>query len=465
MHPIYEELEAKGLVRKNNINEESIRRIEFCKALDLLESIAQRTSYLTRPKYESIFDYTASIALGAGRSECFSIFCRMRKADQLARFAALYSDHVIIHNFLADHSSIHGHTPKKDNINFRMRLKDDIKIVLHLKPLIEAGIIIPFTPKMHCCPACLAKIVFGKDADKRYKATRRRLVRLFRKNTLLEFRRDSEKSYVFLCHLPDELSEHRMTIIPLYFRGKLFKNIITQEMKNIAVGDIIKVPKYICDKIKLDKMLAGEIFHDIFYHLSVSEVIGNSFLTARQLDIDFLDELSDNPEFVHRNAISVNHLQTVVPFAGDIPVSKLLTLRKRENASFIEFRKAIGEAISQLQNEKNKITSLKAKELYSDIILPELARLDNKIKGAKIDLIRNSLSTAAVTTAAIGFGIYSGMIQPEILCAAKALGLTKVCYDTAKSILNLADIKKAIRPEKYYFLWKVSKLAEHYGKE
>ena len=57
--------------------------------------------------------------------------------------------------------------------------------------------------------------------------------------------------------------------------------------------------------------------------------------------------------------------------------------------------------------------------------------------------------------AALGVGLYTGMVPAELIPAAKALGLGKVAFDTASSTTKLADTKKDIRQEDFYYLWRV----------
>src|SRR5215216_3414888 len=48
-------------------------------------------------KSTSIFDFVANSSLSGGRFPCFGPECRLSRVDDVARFAALYSDYVLIH--------------------------------------------------------------------------------------------------------------------------------------------------------------------------------------------------------------------------------------------------------------------------------------------------------------------------------------------------------------------------------
>jgi len=109
--------------------------------------------------------------------------------------------------------------------------------------------------------------------------------------------------------------------------------------------------------------------------------------------------------------------------------------------------------------QKESFTVHDAKNLYADIIAPEIARLDKKVSEAKRDLVMKPLASAVGTVAVIAFGAYAGMMPTELSQLASLLGLTKTVYDTATKTAELADVNKAIRPEDYYYIWKVKHLS------
>ena len=103
----------------------------------------------------------------------------------------------------------------------------------------------------------------------------------------------------------------------------------------------------------------------------------------------------------------------------------------------------------------DKLTPRIARDIYQDIIRPKLATLDQKIKKAQQKLIKGTVYKAVSWTAAITFGLYTGILPESLVEAAGALGMTKVLADTIEGILGSANSEEGIQTSDMYFLWKV----------
>jgi hypothetical protein len=58
-------------------------------------------------------------------------------------------------------------------------------------------------------------------------------------------------------------------------------------------------------------------------------------------------------------------------------------------------------------------------------------------------------------SAAIGIGLYTGILPEQLALAAKALGLTKVLAELGEGILKQLRPESEIKRADMYFLWKV----------
>ena len=377
----------------------------------------------------------------------------MEAVNELARFAALYSNRVYIHNLLADHAPSWGHPPDEDSFEFRQDLIEDLTVFLQIRPLIESGRIIVFSPPATTCPYCYAKSIFGSKADQRLQRAMAQISRDLAKGTPIEFYSD-EFGYAAYFSTAKNLFRHQTHLIP--FEG-LPEPIASHSRlaKRIESGEKVLLPPKVARDLGIHEMLATDVLAALRYQMSVADIVGASFLTHRDIDLRILSYVSGDKEFDRRNAIAQKYLTTVVPFAGDVPISQLARLRQREEEAFIQFRSALDKTLQELLSQKEAFTERDAQALYADIIAPEIARLDQKVQDAKRDLLRTPLISAIGTAATIAFGLYSGMILPELKVAASALGLTKVVYDTITKTADLIDVQKHIRPEKFYFLWRV----------
>lgn len=116
---------------------------------------------------------------------------------------------------------------------------------------------------------------------------------------------------------------------------------------------------------------------------------------------------------------------------------------------------------SGIIGEKGTLNDKRARSVYSDIVAPELGRLETKVMEAKRDLVKTPLSSALGVTASIGIGVYSGLMPLELAAIAAPLGLGKIIYDVVTGTSSLIDVEKAIRTERFYFLWKINHSASH----
>lgn len=62
-------------------------------------------------------------------------------------------------------------------------------------------------------------------------------------------------------------------------------------------------------------------------------------------------------------------------------------------------------------------------------------------------------------SAAITFGMYTGLLPAQLALAAKALGLTKVMADIGSGAGKLLSPEDEIKKQDLYFLWKVRRLS------
>jgi hypothetical protein len=452
-----ERLEEAGLIKRNRVNADSVRTMPFSQLIDLADAVTADTRLVREGFRSSAHTHCASFDMAGGIDECGSIDCREKAANELARFAALYSDQVIIHSYLSRYAPSWGHPPEKDSPDFRINVIDDIRLLLLLRPLIEAGKIVVISPEAEICPYCYALKLFGSRADQRLRKAMKRLSKDLSQMSMEVYKAESG-CYDLLYHTPHDLFRHEGHVRSY---DKLPKPIASMPalVKQIKKGESVAVSGELKRKLGINAEVAEDVLGSLRYQMSVADLVGASFLTGRDVDIQVLSYISSDVEIDHRNEIAAKYLKAIVPFAADVPISSLLRLRHREEEAFIQFRSALDAALKEMVGQRGVFTERDAQSLYSDVIAPEIARLDRRVKEAKRDLIKAPFASAAGAAGVIAFGIYSGMVPAEVKLIASALGLTKVIYDIASKGAEMADVNKSVRPEKFYFLWKVRNLA------
>jgi hypothetical protein len=453
---LFEPFERVGIIKRNRVNEDAIFLMPLSRLLDLLDSVTADTFVLNNEFRSSDHTYCASFGMGGGRDECWGLECRQESLNELARFAALYGDQVVVYNSLSDLApSREQHIPRGDETEVRIGVSHDLQLLLAIRPLIEAGKVVLFTPALDFCPACQAEALFGSQAGHRLKRATKQLETQL-SELPVEFYRD-EFSYIAQWKTPGGLFRHEGHLKEF---DVLPDTIIAspRTVKQIEAGKSVCLSADMKKKLGLFADEASNVLLSLHFQLSVANAVNALFLTNRDIDVNILSLISRDIQMDKNNKISAKHLTSVVPFAGDVPIASLLRLRKREEEAFINFRAALDIALRESVRQQGSFTERDARALYSDVIAPEIATLDRKVKEAKRDLVRVSLTSAAALTAMIGFGMYSGMVTPEFKAVVSGLGLAKLVYDITSKALEAADVDKPVRLEKFYFLWKVRNL-------
>ena len=103
MHPLFELLKKSNLINKRGVNKNALLHMKMEELFVISVLSKEITSSKNMSRESSMFSYSASLSLIGGREPCSETECRINRANELAQFAALYSDRVYIHNFLADY--------------------------------------------------------------------------------------------------------------------------------------------------------------------------------------------------------------------------------------------------------------------------------------------------------------------------------------------------------------------------
>ncbi len=452
---LFEQLENAGLIRGNSVIQDAVASAEPSELIDLAAESAEITSASEVRREHTVYAHFASLSLGGGRRTCQELGCRINRADQLAQFAALYSDRVYIDNFLVDHVPHHGsRTP--DSEHLRTEFAKDLSVLTQLRPLIEAGRVVPLTPPSNYCAHCLAKRSFGEHADERLDREYDRLLRRFKSETSIEITNHGD-CYIVHVDGPARLLEHGGSAFMFTRLPQEFRRLAGVE--NLLPGQTVRLSRKKGARLTVHERLADEVFENVVTELAVAQSLGTIFLTERPLHVDILNGLSEDRELERRNQVIQKHLTALVPFISDISVADLLELRNREDEAFQQFRQALNAAVDAVREERSGLTERDARTIYSDLIAPQLSRLDARVKQGQRGLIKMSRRKAIAWSAAISFGAYTGLGPAGLAAAAAALGLTKILAEFAEKAMSQSDTEESIAHEDMYFLWKVRQLS------
>jgi hypothetical protein len=380
--------------------------------------------------------------------------------NQLAQFAAFYSDRVYIHNFLSNHEhQLHSeYSPSLEER--RHTLLNDLEVLSHLRPLIEAGLIVPVTTTGDVCSQCIALGAFGVDADKRFLQERTQLAKRFFKDMTIVLDH-SEGEWSLTCQAPEALLEHGCTYISYDVPPEPLDQM-PRILQRALDGETVPLSREVRRKLNLHEELAGNVLGSVLFEMAVSQVLRTSYVSETELPIQILSAISGDRDLARRNSLVHKYLTSIVPFIGDVSPAAVVRLRQREEESFLTYRQALNKAIDDVQAQRANLKESDARAIYSDVVAPELARLDRAVRTARRDLLKDLGRSVGAWTGAITFGMYTGLLPDQLLAAAKVLGLTKILADVGTAMAKLMSPQDGIKRENLYFLWRVRQMSQQH---
>jgi hypothetical protein len=449
---LIEAIEKHGLIKGNKVNARKIRNLNSSEILDFVSATRELTSSKHMSREKSAYAFSSSLSLSGGTFPCSEVVCRLKKAESLAQFSALYSDRVYIDYFPSDYLNHVERIEKLEYGELQNWLVKDLTVLSYYRPLIEAEKIIPITHPNYCSH-CLTKS-FGDNADKRFKDIFPALAKRYSKETIVTVEKNEGK-FVFNVKAPEMLLEHggaKLITLEIPYSEK-----IPHVLDQLQAGKKVSLTPNDIKKIKLDKELASYVHTNLVFELASTQSINTNFLTERDLDIQAIRNILGDPATEKRNQLVQKYLTCLVPFAEDVHPEDLLKIRNGENDAFIVFRQGLNQVIDEYRKQKTGFTENDAREIYGDIIEPKLAQLNSRVSTARKSFIKNTASKIAGWAGAISFGWYSGLLPSDLATVASTLGLIKIIAEITEGTLSKSNMDSTIRDDPMYFLWKVKK--------
>jgi len=434
--------------------ESAISSLSLSSIVDVAHEIDQAVNSERKPVTNPLFSHSSSLGLSGNRYECSYIECRIKRITQLARFALMYTDKVFISNPLSWYKEI----DTKDDLPLeKEHLLDDLKVLSEILPLLEKGYISLFSPYTNVCPSCQAKKFLGEKAGKQFSRKFADLKKQFLDHMTVECE-VSYGEYDFICNGPVPYFDHsRVSVQDITPSAIACRPRI---LKRIQDGNRVKLSRTLVRDLELHVDLAHNVASNAIHGLATSYYLNTTFLTESDLHVSFLNSLHQAPSIRKKNVIAGKHLSSIVPFVEDVAIPDIIKIREREQEAFLLYRHALNAAIETFRTAGDSFTKQDAQALHGDVIGPQLALLDRKVKQAKRDLIRKPFRSLAGLVGVISFGLLTGLVSPDISALAQALGIVKFGSDMIKDTMALSDKEEAIQNDHFYFLWKVRQKAK-----
>ena len=412
------------------------------------------------------FTFLAGRSLGG--DVCSEFDCRINRLDMLGRYAALYSNQVILPLPLTAPSNLDG---PKDAIR---EISQTSLALLRLRPLVDAGIVYPVVRRSFHCEHTLKWCEDMKRIV--YKAT----------DYMLKARVDD---FVVKFQIPEKAP----TGIPsIYIEGP--EDFLEHGHRILLFGEL---PGWRLKKWRFDKegkvevqglrkaaVLSGiftGIGEDTSFYLAYGRNRNARLLTNLRGEAMLLSDLTSDIEVSASSAALNDCMYHTLPLLADLPISRLLAIRRDERDSFERYRIAIRQILMDVSQRRKRISKKDVRQLFQERIEPELAKMKSELyqeRRRQRRRIGAGLSGLAAMAAGVAMGAFGGIV-PGVVAAATATGaasgivpaIAKAAMAVAPGITGTSLLGKAAQSycehgatikEKndFYFLLRLTQEAE-----
>ncbi|MBN1123626.1 MAG: hypothetical protein JXA82_01365 [Sedimentisphaerales bacterium] len=447
MHEIYDILRKKNFINRGKVQISTIHKLTTLQIHNLADEIHAVIKRNKRVQ-DVYMTHSASRELSGDASPCSSLECRKKHMNKLSRFAALYSDCVYIPSFFIKHKTFRG----KDAIDQqRYHLFNDLYLLQQIQPLIECGYIRLYYFPDSICKSCLGEICEDKHLPVKVKKIINHISGKYQSHLDVHYGKRGNE-YFMRINAPYPFLEHKTFRLSKKPHPELKKR--KRLLSRVDHGEVIKASKTLINSIGVLKNLAGNnVWNAILAHYcSIS--FKTAFVTENELDVESATMLHQDESIKRVNSIMAQHFTTFVPCVDDLSLKETIKLRKNEEDSFIQFRSALKEIISETVRAKGKFDMRDAKELYGDVLEPAICNLQIKVKQAKRKHLKKAYRNASGLIGSIAIGVLCGVIRPDIVPILGLLGIKPVA-EMISSTMAIQDGSEVIQNERFYFLWKM----------
>jgi hypothetical protein len=199
----------------------------------------------------------------------------------------------------------------------------------------------------------------------------------------------------------------------------------------------------------------GHIYDDLVQQNYYGNLAGVNYLTQRDIDLDIIRKASVNSgSNKFPPATTPTAFSHALPVVDHIEVRRILALRRAEGAAFAVYREALLKGLNQ-----KKLTLRQQAEFFRDVIQPEIAKIDLAVRKSKKLLVKSLAQDVVIAAGGIAIGLFSGLLPPNVGTAAVGLGGLHYSRQFVKKLTELCAEPQKAMDNRFYFLWRVKRLA------
>lgn len=386
------------------------------------------------------FNFIANSTLSGLPYPCANLECRIQSIRNLAKNATLYADSVFLQNPLERYTK---YEIFDDEV--RYDLISDIILIKEMKPLIKEKVFQFASSRVHFCHDCYIKFQKENSLKDNLNVIDSLLEEYVLDNISFYLLRKNNETIVEISGNSDLLEHPIVVSFRKYIPAPLDQIVINNNRKRLNKKEV-KESKLLY--IILDNLMSNLSYQDFYSRHHSSHI-----LTDTEFDFNLVKLLGINTtEFSDSNrnkANTLSNINHILPFADNVPIDKLLKLRREEGESFCVYRNKLDKIV-----KRSDLTERTSREIFMDEINPEINKINLTLKNNKKLLWGNIKSNIFLASTYVSASLYTGILPSNIETIVASIGgfgfASKIGHDIIKMIKE-----PDIRENEFYFLWKI----------
>ena len=372
---------------------------------------------------DSLFNWIAGSAI-RGDSGCSDVSCRAKKVDTLSRLAALYADRVALPVPL-QHPDFNDHVEV-----VRTGVMRSVVSILEMRPLVEAGVVIPVAPALHYCSGC------SKKSATEYAEGLQAAIELAHEEAQnFKFRLSAlPQGFGMVMEIvgPPDYVEHGM--MARLYRG------VPSWAKPILSSSKMELNRRTVRELKLVEEIFSDIATDSFMSQAIGARLRATYVTSSAGEARLCNRLSNMDPATEDATKLLAELTHTVPLLSDLPIRALLKVRNSSFEAFDQYRTTMRGIVRDYvarQNSSGKRPD--GKELYNDVVRPKLVEVKREAESERRRWHKRSTISVASVGAVLTLGATGALHAQQVLAVlggamlSKLVDLASETPDTAKA--------------------------------
>jgi len=137
----------------------------------------------------------------------------------------------------------------------------------------------------------------------------------------------------------------------------------------------------------------------------------------------------------------------------------VLKVRREEPEAFANYRVSLTGIVKNHVATGGTVGKKEAKEIYEDILRPNLLALQTKAKNFRRANLNKGLLKAAASWVLVAIGIYAGILRSDISKLVTAVGGFNIARDLAEALGAIGTNPDEVRNHNLYFLLRLGQSA------